>query len=210
MHESQSTSEQVMGTRTGIDVNSFGHTDKLYPKKLSLSPTRLHVIDGDTLSVLVEKKLEELTSKINPSQCTSAKEGSSAGFRSILEDKFHSVISTTTREQDRSFHPNLLSNELDSMDDNCCSSSDNMALNMNRQLRVSLTSFITKFLCVCLIWSAHQLQKPNFHFYHVITICICNIFSSLNWEEVKIPETHFSTQPLFTCADIRTNGRAQL
>ncbi|XP_061369640.1 uncharacterized protein LOC133312454 [Gastrolobium bilobum] len=126
--ESQSSTEQVMGTRNRINVNSYGHIDKLSPKKLSLSPSTLHVIDGDALSALLEKKLQELTSKINPPQCALATEGSSVGLRSSLEDK---------REQDRSFHPNLLSNKLDSMHDNCCSSSDNFVLNMNHQLQSS-------------------------------------------------------------------------
>ncbi|TKY55648.1 hypothetical protein E2542_SST20066 [Spatholobus suberectus] len=41
MPESQSSTEQVMGIRNKIDVNSCSHSDKLYPKKLSLSPPSL-------------------------------------------------------------------------------------------------------------------------------------------------------------------------
>ncbi|KAK7277993.1 hypothetical protein RJT34_23014 [Clitoria ternatea] len=133
--ESQFSTEQVMGPGNRIDVNSCGHSDKLHPKKLSLSPPRLHVIDGDALSLLLERKLQELTSRINAPQCTLMTEGSSAGLRSGLEDKFQSV-NTTAREEDGTFQPNLLGNKLDSMHDNC-SSSDNMVHNMNQQLQTS-------------------------------------------------------------------------
>ncbi|TKY52293.1 hypothetical protein E2542_SST23813 [Spatholobus suberectus] len=136
MSELQSSTEQVMGTRNKIDVNSGSNSDKLYPKKLSLSPPTLHVIDGDALSVLLEKKLQELTSRINPPQCSLTTEGSFASLKSSLEDKFQTVVSTTAREQGGSFHPNLLSNKLDSMHDNCLSS-DNMVLNMNQLLQTS-------------------------------------------------------------------------
>ncbi|CAJ1976087.1 unnamed protein product [Sphenostylis stenocarpa] len=118
MPELQSSDEQMMGTRNKIDANSCSNNDKLYPKKSSLSPPRLHVIDGDALSVLLEKKLQELTSRINPTQCSPMKEGTAAGL------------------EDRRFHPNLFSNKLDSRHDNCLSS-DNMVLNMNQQLQTS-------------------------------------------------------------------------
>ncbi|KAH1138291.1 hypothetical protein AAZX31_10G139500 [Glycine max] len=129
--ELQSSSEQAMGTRNKIDVNSCSSNDKFYPQKSSFSPPRLHVIDGDALSVLLEKKLQELTSRINPPQCSLTTEGSSTGLRSSLEDKFRSVLSTTVREQDISFY-----NQLDSVHDNC-SSSDIVVLSMNQQLQTS-------------------------------------------------------------------------
>jgi len=124
--ESHSTTEQVMETRTRIDVDSFGHVDKVYPEKLSLPPTRLHVMDVDALSVML--------SHINPPQCTSEIEGCSDGF--------NSMVCNTSGEHNNSFHLNLLSDKLDSMDDNSCSSNYNMLLGMNQQLQVSLISFI--------------------------------------------------------------------
>ncbi|KAL2325578.1 hypothetical protein Fmac_024636 [Flemingia macrophylla] len=138
MPESQSSSEQGIRTRNKIDVNSCNHSDKLYPKKLSLSPPRLHVIDGDALSILLEKKLQELTSRINPAQCSRMIEGSSANLRSSLEDssKFQTLVSSKAREKYRSFHHNQLSTKLDTMHDNCLSS-QNMMLNMNQQLQTS-------------------------------------------------------------------------
>ncbi|GAU21519.1 hypothetical protein TSUD_34820 [Trifolium subterraneum] len=62
MSESRSTIEQAMKTRTRIDVDSFDHSEKVYPEKLSLSPTKLNEIDVDELSVML--------SHINPPQCT--------------------------------------------------------------------------------------------------------------------------------------------
>ncbi|KAK7392068.1 hypothetical protein VNO78_20495 [Psophocarpus tetragonolobus] len=129
--ESQSSSEQVMGTRNKIDVNSCSNSDMLYPQNSSFSPPRLHVIDGDALSVLLEKKLQELTSRISAPRCSLATEGSSTGLRPSLDDKFQSELSTTVRKHDSSFH-----NKLDSMHVNY-SSSDNMVLNMNQQLQMS-------------------------------------------------------------------------
>ncbi|KAE9618934.1 hypothetical protein Lal_00047537 [Lupinus albus] len=137
MPESQSCTEQLMETKNGIDVNSLDHSDKLYPKELSLSPPRLDIIDGNDLSSLLDKKLQELTFRINSPQCTLATEGSPSGLRSSLEDKFHSLVCATAREHDTSFHPNLLSNELDNMHDNGCSSSHNSALNIYQQHKTS-------------------------------------------------------------------------
>jgi len=130
--QSQSTTKQVMETRTRIDVDSFRHVDKVYPEKLSLSPTRL--------------------SHINPPQCTLEIEGCSVGLKSISEDRFNSMVCNTSREHDNSFHLNLLSDKLDSMDDNCCSSNFSTMLGMNRQLQVSLISFILSITHFHLLW----------------------------------------------------------
>lgn len=136
MPESPSSTEQVMGTRTSFGVNSLGHSDNLHPKKLSLSPPGVHMIDSDALSVLLEKKLQELTSRLNLPQCTLASEEPSTGVRSSLQDKAPSMVSTTTTEQDESFHPDLFSDRLNSMHNYCCSN-DDPVLNMNQQLQVS-------------------------------------------------------------------------
>jgi hypothetical protein len=127
MSKSRSTIEQAMKTRTSTDVDSFDHSDKVYPEKLSLSPTRL---DVDELSVML--------SHINPPQCTLETEGCSVGSKSISEDRFNSMVCNSLREHDNSFHLNLLGEKLDIMDNNCCSSSDNIVLNMNQQLQVFL------------------------------------------------------------------------
>ncbi|XP_047155591.1 uncharacterized protein LOC124826725 [Vigna umbellata] len=116
--ELQSSIEKMVETRNKTDVNSCSNNDMLNPRKSSLSPPRLHVIDGEALSVLLERKLQELTSRINPTQCSVMKEWSSAGL------------------EDRSFHPNLVSNKLDSRHDNCLSS-DSMVLSMNQQPQTS-------------------------------------------------------------------------
>ena len=63
MPESHSLS-QAMETRNGIDVNALGHSDKFYPQELSLSPSGLHMMERDNLSLLLEKNQEELTSTL--------------------------------------------------------------------------------------------------------------------------------------------------
>ncbi|CAL0308544.1 unnamed protein product [Lupinus luteus] len=105
--------EQVVGRRTIIGIDSHDRSDNLYPKKLSLSPPELHMIGGDTLSDLLEKKLQELTSRINLPQCILAAEESSADSRSSLQDQVPSFVSPTSGEQDRSLHLDHFSDKLD-------------------------------------------------------------------------------------------------
>ncbi|XP_004494537.1 uncharacterized protein [Cicer arietinum] len=130
MPESLSSTEQVMETRTRFGVDSLGHGDNLHPRKLSLSPT--HMIDSDALSVLLEQKLQELTSRLNLSQCTLASDGPSTGLRSSLQDKAFSIVNTITKEQDEMF-----SDKLDGVHTYQCCSSDDPVLKMNQQLQTS-------------------------------------------------------------------------
>ncbi|XP_047170652.1 uncharacterized protein LOC124838965 [Vigna umbellata] len=135
MPESSSSTEQVNGTRNRIDVNSLAHSDNLHPKKLSLSPQGKHMIDSDALSILLDKKLQELTSRINLPQCTLAAEGSSSGLGSNVQDNFPSAASTMPKEQDRSLFSDLFSDKLDSILDS--RPSDDPVLSMNQQLQTS-------------------------------------------------------------------------
>ncbi|KAK7269415.1 hypothetical protein RIF29_22141 [Crotalaria pallida] len=137
MPESQSSTEQVMETRNRIGVNSLDHSEKLYPRKLSYSPLGLDTIDGDVLSELLEKKIQELASRVKPSQCTLATEGSFAGLGSSLEEKSLSLVSATGTEQEKSFHRGLLGKKLDDMIGNGCSSCDSPVLGMHQQQQTS-------------------------------------------------------------------------
>jgi len=72
------------------------------------------------------------------------------------------MVCNTLRERANSFYLNLLSDKLDSMDGNCCSSNYDMMLSMNQQPQVSPISFI--------------LSITNFHlFTHKTIIYNCNI-----------------------------------
>ncbi|KAJ1417171.1 DUF3741-associated sequence motif [Sesbania bispinosa] len=137
MPESPISTEQAMGTRNIIGVNSLGHSDNLYPINLSSSPPGLNMIDGDALNVLLEKKLQELASRLNLPQGILATEGSSTGLRSSLQDKVPSMVSTTSKEQDKNFHPDLFGDKVDGMHNYRCCSSEDPVFNMNRQLRTS-------------------------------------------------------------------------
>ncbi|XP_045794172.1 kinesin-like protein Klp68D [Trifolium pratense] len=74
---------------------SLGHSDNLHPKRLSISLT--HMIDSDALSVLLEQKLQELTSRLNLPQCTLASDEPYTGLRSSSQDKAFSMVNTTFR-----------------------------------------------------------------------------------------------------------------
>ncbi|CAK8544553.1 unnamed protein product [Lathyrus sativus] len=124
------SSDQVTETRTRFGADSLGHSDNLHPKKLSLSPT--HMIDSDALSVLLEQKLQELTSRLNLPQCTLASEEPSTDLRSSLQDKASSIVNTTDKEQDKMF-----SDELNRVHNYRFYSSDEPVLNMNQQLQTS-------------------------------------------------------------------------
>ncbi|XP_058743119.1 uncharacterized protein LOC131615941 [Vicia villosa] len=102
--ESRTTTEQAMETRTGIDVNSFDHSGEIYPEKLSLSPTRIDLIDIDALSVML--------SHINPPQCTLEVEDCSVGFKSISENRFNSMISEPI--EDRTVYSTMQDEEVSS------------------------------------------------------------------------------------------------
>lgn len=139
--ESLSSSDQVTETRTRFGVDSLGHSDNLHPKKLSLSPT--HMIDSDALSVLLEQKLQELTSRLNLPQCTLTSEEPSTGLKSNLQDKTSSMANTTAKEQDEMF-----SDELNRMHSYRFYSSDEPVLNMNQQLQVYIFINIFSFICI--------------------------------------------------------------
>ncbi|OIV95260.1 hypothetical protein TanjilG_26957 [Lupinus angustifolius] len=136
MPGSLSSAEQVVGSRNIIGVDFLGRSDNLYPKKLSLSPPRLPMIDGDTLSDLLEKKLQELTSRSSLPQCPLAIEESSADLRSTVQDKVPILVNTTSEEQDRSFHLYLFSDKRDSIH-GCHSSNDDPVFYVSQQLQTS-------------------------------------------------------------------------
>jgi hypothetical protein len=119
---------------------SLGHSGNLQPKKLSLSPT--HMIDSDVLSVLLEQKLQELTSRLNLPQCTLASEEPYTGLRSSFQDKASSMVNSTVKEQDEMFN-----DELTGMHNYRYGSSDGPVLNMNQQLQVYYFFNIFRFIC---------------------------------------------------------------
>jgi hypothetical protein len=119
---------------------SLGHSGNLQPKKLSLSPT--HMIDSDVLSVLLEQKLQELTSRLNLPQCTLASGEPYTGLRSSFQDKASSKVNSTVKEQDEMFN-----DELNGIHNYRYGSSDGPVLNMNQQLQVYYFFNIFSFIC---------------------------------------------------------------
>ncbi|XP_054801183.1 uncharacterized protein LOC129305221 isoform X2 [Prosopis cineraria] len=146
MPESQS-SIPLMGTKDNTDVTSLDHFDLRYPEKLSSAPSGLHTIDGDALSVLLEKKLRELTSRIKLPQIAQATEESSS-LPSSLPDEMPGVVSIISGEQE-SFHPDLSSDTLNGTHDFGFSSSDDLVHNKNQLFQ---TSEATEETCYSSNW----------------------------------------------------------
>ncbi|KAL1294040.1 hypothetical protein HN51_054725 [Arachis hypogaea] len=88
MPESQPSTAQVTETSNRVHAN----THACRPKKLSSSTLVMDsdTIDGDTLSVLLEKMLQELPSRINSPQCTLISDESSSGSCNIQDNGFAS------------------------------------------------------------------------------------------------------------------------
>ncbi|KAJ7977875.1 DUF4378 domain protein [Quillaja saponaria] len=130
--ESHSPAEMI-GTTNSFHGNSSGDSEKPYPKKLSFSSPGLHMMDGDSLSVLLEKKLQELTFKINLPHCNLVREESSAGSTSRLQDSVPGMVETRSREEDRMFQLDSNSTKLDSLYVGDYSSSGDLVLKENQQ-----------------------------------------------------------------------------
>ncbi|MED6125049.1 hypothetical protein PIB30_064776 [Stylosanthes scabra] len=111
MPESQPS---TAGTSNRVHAN----THACYPKKLSSSTLVLDTdtIDGDTLSVLLEKMLQELPSRINSPQCTLISDESSSGSCNMQDNGCAS-------SENRVLTMNQQLQTADPMEDpSCCSS----------------------------------------------------------------------------------------
>ncbi|PON48252.1 hypothetical protein PanWU01x14_239020 [Parasponia andersonii] len=142
-----STSISVDNRKQGMDVISFTFNSPLkrspsekrfgihsindkdqehYPKSFTLSSPGLNVIGADSLSALLEQKLQELTCKVQTYQSNFIREESSASCASGLQD--FNIVSTTSRgkqiQRDRTY--------------SCASPSvDGPLMNMNHQWQES-------------------------------------------------------------------------
>ncbi|KAL5565924.1 hypothetical protein UlMin_029088 [Ulmus minor] len=95
--ESQlSGQDKIMEKRFGINFVS-DKDQQLYSKNFSLSSPGLDLMGGDSLSILLEQKLQELACKVQSSKLNLLKEGSSASSMSRLQDSGSSSVSTTSR-----------------------------------------------------------------------------------------------------------------
>lgn len=135
--ESQSTS-QAMGMGNSFDINSFGDKNQ-QPclKKFTISSPEFNVIGGDSLSVLLEQKLQELSCKVQTSKVNIVRERSSA---SSLQDSVSGVVTTISRS--KQLHLGLPRDKLDSAYDYNCLSIDGPVLELNQEWQVCFLLFV--------------------------------------------------------------------
>ncbi|KAF3454580.1 hypothetical protein FNV43_RR05028 [Rhamnella rubrinervis] len=125
--ESQPTS-QAMGIGNCFDINSFGEKNQqLCLKNFAISSPEFDVIGGDSLSILLEQKLQELTCKVQTSKVNIVRERSSA---SSLQDSVSNVVTTISRS--KQLQLGLPRDKLDSAYDYNCSSVDGPVLELNQ------------------------------------------------------------------------------
>ncbi|XP_022742421.1 uncharacterized protein LOC111293759 [Durio zibethinus] len=92
MPDVPSTSRVVEKTHS-FDSDPSGDTDLLFLKSSAFSSPGLNIIDGDALSVLLQKKLQELTCRVESSNCNIIIERTSSSPTSSLQ---YSVLSSGT------------------------------------------------------------------------------------------------------------------
>ncbi|KAG6646725.1 uncharacterized protein LOC122316594 isoform X1 [Carya illinoinensis] len=127
------SSSHVMGINNHIGNDSFANSDQPLLSNFQLSSPGLNAIGGDALSVLLEQKLQELRHKVDSSHCNLIREGTSASLVSGFQDSDPSVMSSKSREENKSLQFGLLRHKLDSLYDLDSSSLDDLVQNVNRQ-----------------------------------------------------------------------------
>ncbi|KAL5786741.1 hypothetical protein ACOSQ2_009133 [Xanthoceras sorbifolium] len=136
------SSGQVVEKTNSFNIDSFGdNNQRRYLKNLSFSSPGFNVIGADSLSVLLEQKLRELTSKVESSNCNVIREGSTDGSASSLRDLVPTlgVISTNSAEHGQRFQIFQDKDISDSLNSSCCTSTDSpeLEINQNWQFRKS-------------------------------------------------------------------------
>ncbi|XWS58114.1 hypothetical protein CRYUN_Cryun08bG0007000 [Craigia yunnanensis] len=122
-----------------FDSDPSGDNDLLFLKSSAFSSPGFKIIGGDVLSVLLEKKLQELTCKVESSNCNIIIEGTSASPISSLQNSVPSsgtVITTSVG------HHKRLQVDLDKDISYCSgdfdhSSIDNLGLDLRRKWQLS-------------------------------------------------------------------------
>ncbi|XP_052878158.1 uncharacterized protein LOC108474070 isoform X4 [Gossypium arboreum] len=105
-----SSTSKVSEQSSSFDTDPSSDNDLLFLKSSSFSSPGFNVIGGDALSVILEKKLQELTCRIESSNCNIIIEGTSASPTSSLQN---SVPSSDTATTTSAAHQKTLQVDLD-------------------------------------------------------------------------------------------------
>lgn len=132
------SSGQVMGKNNTFNVDCFGDNKQLNLKRSTLSSPGLNIIGGgDSLSVLLEQKLMELTCKIESSHCNVVREGNSGIAASSLQDSVPRQGMVTVKGDQR-LQLCLDNNNSDYLNNSCSTSNDSSAFSSNPKWQVCL------------------------------------------------------------------------
>ncbi|KAH0994391.1 hypothetical protein GBA52_018255 [Prunus armeniaca] len=129
------SSGQVMSRNNSFYIDSFGNNDQQrYPENFTLSSPGFNMIGGDALSVLLEQKLQELSCKVESSQCnpTSEETSAAASYSSGLQDMASGVASTASRG--KKFELSLRRDEFDSINHYGCL----LSVDVNQQWKLKI------------------------------------------------------------------------
>lgn len=135
-------SGQIMGKCNRSAIDSFGSNDhSCFESSTSYFPG-LNLIGGDALGVLLEKKLEELTNKVESSHCNLIREEISAGSRSSLKNSVPALnmVSTTPAAQHKMVQIVLDKDKTELLDDLDCFVVEDSQLTVTPKWQVCLIS----------------------------------------------------------------------
>ncbi|KAH1083735.1 hypothetical protein J1N35_023496 [Gossypium stocksii] len=105
-----SSTSKVSEQSSSFDTDPSSDNDLLFLKSSAFSSPGFNVIGGDALSVILEKKLQELTCRIESSNCNIIIEGTSASPTSCLQNL---VPSSGTATKTSAAHQKTLQVDLD-------------------------------------------------------------------------------------------------
>ncbi|XP_031269437.1 uncharacterized protein LOC116127922 [Pistacia vera] len=134
MADSQSSS-RVMERNYSFNIDSFANNNQHYLKNSTFFSPGFNGSAGDALSVLLDQKLRELTSKIESSHSDMIQEGTTGSSASNLQDSVTTLdaISAKSPRHDKSVQLVFDKDTFDGLDNSCCSSIDPAALSINQK-----------------------------------------------------------------------------
>ncbi|XP_044498146.1 uncharacterized protein LOC123220172 isoform X2 [Mangifera indica] len=132
--DSQSSS-QVMERNCSFNIDSFANNNKKFLKNSTVFSPGFNGSAGDALSVLVEQKLRELTSKIESSHSNMIQECTTGSTASNLQDSMTTLdaISTKSPQHGKRVQLVLHKDTFDDLDNSSCSSINPEALSINQK-----------------------------------------------------------------------------
>ncbi|XWS57447.1 hypothetical protein CRYUN_Cryun09bG0174900 [Craigia yunnanensis] len=133
------STSRVAEKSSSFDNDPSGDNDLLFLKSSGFSSPGFNIIGGDALSVLLEKKLQELTCRVESSNCNIIIERTSSSPTSSLQNSVPSsgTVTATSVEHHKRLLVDLDKDISYSSGDFNCSSINNLGLDWRRKLQLS-------------------------------------------------------------------------